>query len=200
MKHLDPRTPYASQEFRGLSLQGQKLQSAEFDSCTFIKCGFHETRFERCKFRECRFQGCDLSLARFNACTLTYARFEDCQLVGINWTETAPAKSFLHAPLYFAGCALNHSVFTGLNLRSMVMTKCVAIDVDFAQCDLTRADCRDTDFAESRFMDTNLTEADFTGATNYAIVASRNTLKKTKFSLPEAMSLLYNLDIVLTEA
>jgi len=44
-----------------------------------------------------------------------------------------------------------------------------------------------------------LTEADFTGAKNYAIAASSNTLKKTKFSLPEAMGLLYSLDIVLTE-
>jgi hypothetical protein len=44
-----------------------------------------------------------------------------------------------------------------------------------------------------------LTQADFTGATNYAIAASLNTLKKTKFSLPEAMSLLYSLDIILTE-
>jgi fluoroquinolone resistance protein len=56
-----------------------------------------------------------------------------------------------------------------------------------------------TDFSNSRFQHTNLTEADFTGATNYAIAASLNTLKKTKFSLPEAMSLLYSLDIILTE-
>ena len=48
-------------------------------------------------------------------------------------------------------------------------------------------------------MHANLTEADFTGAKNYAIAPGMNTLKKTKFSLPEAMSLLYNLDIKLTE-
>jgi hypothetical protein len=45
----------------------------------------------------------------------------------------------------------------------------------------------------------NPTEADFTGATNYAISASHNTLRETKFSLPEVMALLSYLDIVLTE-
>jgi uncharacterized protein YjbI with pentapeptide repeats len=69
--------------------------------------------------------------------------------------------------------------------------------VNFAETDLTEADCTRTDFSEGRFLHTNLTEADFTGAAHYAIDATTNTLSKTKFSLPEAMSLLYSLDIVL---
>jgi fluoroquinolone resistance protein len=71
--------------------------------------------------------------------------------------------------------------------------------VDFAEADLTLANCTFTDFTNSRFQHTNLTQADFTGATNYTIAPNLNTLKKTKFSLPEAMALLYGLDIVLTE-
>jgi uncharacterized protein YjbI with pentapeptide repeats len=79
------------------------------------------------------------------------------------------------------------------------MTKCVAREADFTQCDLTRANFAGTDFAACHFWHTNLTEADFVGATNYAIAAASNTLKKTRFSLPEAISLLRGLDIVLSD-
>ena len=70
---------------------------------------------------------------------------------------------------------------------------------DFAEADLSLASCTGTDFADSRFLHTDLTEADFVGARNYAISPSLNVLKKTSFSLPEAVSLLYGLDIVLSE-
>jgi hypothetical protein len=46
----------------------------------------------------------------------------------------------------------------------------------------------------------DLTQADFTGARDYTIAPNLNQLKQTKFSLPEAMALLYGLDIILTEA
>jgi hypothetical protein len=45
----------------------------------------------------------------------------------------------------------------------------------------------------------DLTAADFNDARNYAIDVKQNRLKKTKFALPEAVSLLKGLDIVLRE-
>jgi uncharacterized protein YjbI with pentapeptide repeats len=97
------------------------------------------------------------------------------------------------------GCVVNYSTFMGLNLKKINLSKCIAREVSFEETNLTQANCRFTDFENSRFIRTNLTEADFTGAKNYSIAASLNTLKKTRFSLPEAMSLLYNLDIHLTD-
>ena len=199
MNLTEGQKDYSSQEFKGLVLKDAQLKSMEFESCVFSRCSFHDAAFEYCRFRDCTFQKCDLSFAHFKACTFVHTAFEDSQLIGINWTETAWTKSMLREPVNFVSCALNHSIFTGLSLRAVSIVKCVARDVDFSECDLTRANCTSTDFAESRFEHTNLTEADFTGATNYAISASHNTLKKTKFSLPEAMSLLHYLDIVLTE-
>jgi uncharacterized protein YjbI with pentapeptide repeats len=87
-----------------------------------------------------------------------------------------------------------------LKLHSLQIADCVARHADFAEADLTKANFRGTDLTDARFLHTNLTEADFTGAFNYSINASLNTLKQTKFSLPEALSLLHNLDIVLVEA
>ncbi len=187
-------------EFKGVALVGGSVESKEFDSCVFTKCSFRETSFKSCRFCSCRFRRCDLSLAHVAHCAFVDARFEDCALIGINWTEAAWRKNVLAAPVHFVNCALNHSVFMGLSLRGITVARCVAKDVDFSECDLTRADCTLTDFEQSRFVQTNLTEADFTGATHYAIAANLNTLKKTKFSLPEALSLLYSLDIILTES
>ena len=134
-------------------------------------------------------------------CSFKDTLFEDLQLVGVNWTDTnlAQMKFVVAKPVDFVRCALNHSMFMGLNLANLRLIECAARDVSFEDANLSRANCTRTDFAESRFLHTNLSEADFTGATNYSIAANLNTLKKTKFSLPEAMSLLYSLDIVLTE-
>ena len=48
-------------------------------------------------------------------------------------------------------------------------------------------------------MNEGLTEADLRGARNYHVAPGENVLTKAKFSLPEAISLLYSLDIDLTE-
>ena len=74
---------------------------------------------------------------------------------------------------------------------------CEAKEVDFIETDLTGGVFTGTDFEGSRFFKTNLTNADFKGARNYMIDARNNTLKKTKFSLPEALSLLNGLDIII---
>ena len=72
-------------------------------------------------------------------------------------------------------------------------------EVDLAQADLTDGFFRGCDFSGSRFLNTDLTRADFRGATNYGIGAQHNILKNTRFSLPEAMALLYGLDILLDD-
>ena len=120
-------------------------------------------------------------------------------MVGINWSEASWPKRGLLRSIDLIRCAISHSTFIGLSLRRMQIAECLARDVDFTEADLSQADCRHTDFAQSRFLHTDLTKADFTGATNYAIAPNLNVLKKTKFSLPEAMSLLYGLDIILED-
>lgn len=85
----------------------------------------------------------------------------------------------------------------GLNLKGIKIVECVAREVNFSDTNLTKADLRSTDFSGSRFINTDLTSADFSNATNYSINPAHNKLKKTKFTLPEAMSLLYGLDIIL---
>jgi uncharacterized protein YjbI with pentapeptide repeats len=195
----DGQTAYEDQRFEGLALGGETISFKEFEGCTFARCSFLETTFRNCRFVDCAFHDCDLSLVRVQGCSFSNTKFEDSQLVGVNWTEASWPKRGLLRAIGFSRCALSHSTFLGLTLQQVTMAHCIAHDVDFAEADLSEADCRYTDFAGSRFLHTDLTGADFTGATEYAINASLNALKGAKFSLPEAMALLYGLEVVLTE-
>lgn len=185
--------------FSGLDLHGQEIGFKEFYNCVFRKCSFLETTFRSCRFVDCEFRECNLGLCRVKDCSFSNTRFQDSQVIGVDWTEASwPKRGFLRT-VDFQSCALNHSTFIGLGLRGIELTRCFARDVDFTETDLSRANLSHTDLSQSRFLHTDLTEADLTGATNYSIAPTRNVLKKTKFSLPEAVSLLYGLDIILTD-
>ncbi len=190
---------YNGQVFKKIQCPGETLGAKEFYECSFSDCMFTEAVLSRCRFIDCTFHGCDLSLAQVPGCTFRGVTFEKSKLVGIDWTKAIwGRKQGILNSVGFTECTLNYSTFIGAQMPGLRMTGCVAHDVDFAEADLTSANFSGTDLADSRFWQTNLTGADFTGATGYAIAATLNTLKKTKFSLPEAISLLYSLDIVLT--
>ena len=195
----DESVEYEDQIFDGLEMAGEEVRAKEFAGCNFVGCSFLETAFVACRFVDCEFVRCDLSLCRLEGCSFTSVKFIDSIAIGVNWTEASwPARGLFNA-IGFERCALSHSTFIGLGLRRVEMVDCMAREADFAEADLTQADCKGTDFEGSRFLHTDLTEADFAGAKNYAIAPNLNVLHKTRFALPEAMSLLYGLDIILTE-
>jgi len=198
-KSINDYSEYEGEDFKDLNYSGQTIEEVEFVGCTFTQCVFQETDFSACKFNQCTFEGCDLSMVKVKGSSFVQTKFEGSKVMGVNWMEAAwDTAGFLRA-LSFEDCTINFSTFFGLQLKEIVIKGCTALEADFTEADMTKADCRNTDFAKCRFMQTNLTEADFVGAKNYAIDARINTLKKTKFSLPEAESLLHSLDIVLVE-
>ena len=67
-------------------------------------------------------------------------------------TNLSQTKYLLARPVDFLKCALNHSTFMGLNLKNVLLTRCVATDVSFEEANLTRANCTLTDFTGSRFV------------------------------------------------
>jgi uncharacterized protein YjbI with pentapeptide repeats len=195
----DESAEYEDQIFDGLEMAGEEVRAKEFAGCNFVGCSFLETAFVACRFVDCEFVRCDLSLCRVEGCSFTSVKVIDSQAIGVNWTEASwPTRGLFNA-IGFERCALSHSTFIGLGLRRVEMVDCLTHNADFAEADLTQANCTGTDFEGSRFLHTDLTEADFAGAKNYAIAPNLNVLRKTRFALPEAMSLLYGLDIVLTE-
>lgn len=195
----DTEIEYEQKTFRKVDASKQVVKGKSFQECSFINCSLQEISFEGCKFYNCTFKTCDLSLMKVKNTVFADVKFEDTKVVGVNWTEAMWGKNSLLGSLAFTECTLNYSTFIGLKMHKLALVRCMAKDVDFAEADLTQANFEGTELSDSRFHHTNLTEANLSKATNYNIAATNNTLKKTRFSLPEAISLLHSLDIVLEE-
>ena len=200
MNHtISSNTEYSDLVFNNVRLQSEQILSSEFFDCVFSDCSFAESIFQKCRFVNCAFQGCDLSLTQVPESIFSNARFEDSKIIGVNWAQADWPGSGLGKPICIIKSAISHCTFIGLNLNGVHIIDCIAADVDFREADLSRADFSGTDLSESIFSNTNLSEADLSQARNYQIDPGQNELKGARFSLPEAMSLLYSMDIILVE-
>jgi fluoroquinolone resistance protein len=196
---ISSNTEYSDQVFNNVVLHSEQILSSEFFDCVFSDCSFAESVFQKCRFVNCTFQGCDLSLVQVPESIFSTTRFEESKIIGVNWAQADWPGSGLGKPICIIKSAISHSTFIGLSLRGIQIKDCIATDVDFREADLSRADFSGTDLSESIFSNTNLSEADLSQARNYQIDPAQNVLKGARFSLPEAMSLLYSMDIILVE-
>jgi fluoroquinolone resistance protein len=183
---------YYRETFAGLALSEETVKGVTFEECRFENCSLISGRLENCRFLNSTFTGCVLSAvvpmnSRFDEVT-----FKDCKVIGIDWTRTTETRK-----LRFSDSQLNYSNFRFLALPGLKMERCEVKDADFIEAKLKGASFAKSDLEKTRFFKTDLTEADFRGATNYSIDPGTNTLKKAKFSLPEAIALLESLDIVI---
>ncbi len=196
---MDPdRTDFSRETFTRLTLaSGHTRDASEYSECTFTNCTFREVAFKNCRFERCAFKDCDLSLATFHGVVFAETTFTASKLLGVNWTVTAWAGNRISPvkPVDFVACNLTYSVFIGMNLRKLHLTKCVAHDVRFEDANFTDADCRATDFTGANFARADLTRADFREAHGYAVSPLTNTIKGAKFSMPGALALLRGLDV-----
>ena len=179
-------------EFRNRVLIDGNFLNRYFYDCKFKNCKFTGTVFEKCLFEDCTFIECDLSLIKPKYCSFVDVNFKNCKVIGVNWSEAA-----IPLAVDFYSCVINFSSFFGINLTKIIMTECVAKEVDFTESNLTNGNFEKTDFENSRFLKTNLTKSNFRNSTNYNIDPKCNLLKKTIFSLPEALSFLSEFDIIL---
>jgi fluoroquinolone resistance protein len=182
------------QDFDSIDLKKALISQSEFQSCDFNRCDLSQSVFTDCRFDDCTFQACDLSLVKFKEVHLRNSTFVGSKLVGIDWTGVSKTFS-----VDFRDCVLNLSNFSAMNLKKRKIINCLAREVSFAESNMTECDCKLTDFAGSVFSKTNLTKADFTDARNYTIDVRANTIAKMKLSLPEALSLLETLGIIISK-
>jgi fluoroquinolone resistance protein len=183
---------YLQEKFSKLSFNKETFKSLSFEDCEFSGCSFIECKFEMSKFLNCVFKECIMSAVAPVDCRFIEVKFNGCKVIGMDWTKAHKVQD-----LEFTQSQINYSNFRFLGLAKIKITQCEAKEVDFIEADLSGADFHDTDLEKSRFFKTNLTEANFKRARNYFIDIKTNTLKKTHFSMPEAMNLLQSLDIVL---
>jgi fluoroquinolone resistance protein len=183
---------YLKKTFNKINVSDETLSRKVFEDCLFDHCDFLNCTMDNCKFINCRFEYCILSDVIPLDCRFQEPQFFRCKLMGMDWTRTLE----LREP-DFQECRLDYSNFRLLKIPKTKMVNCEAREVAFIETDLNKSDFRLTDFEHSRFFKSDLTCADFKGAKNYSIDIKNNILKKTRFSLPEALMLLDSLDIII---
>lgn len=187
-------TDFYETRFTNLIHHSTKIDFREFYDCVFETCTFHEVDFQGSRFINCTFDGCDLSLVQVAKAAFRGTIFKKCKMIGIDWSVSS-------SPLVaeFFDCDLSYSSFAHIDYSKGKIIRCKAHEVYFWETNLTQADLSETDFENSQFKNSNLTKADFSTARSYIISPNANILTGAKFSLPEAVSLLTHLGIILVE-
>ena len=178
--------------FEKIEWQEKVVAGRKFTDCTFKNCQLNMLTFADCYFTDCIFEGCDLSLLKVKGSFFNRIQMTGCKAIGIHWFDTGAPFA-----INFIDCNISYSSFFGKGLRKAKFKNCVAKEVDFSECNLTEADFSGTDLEHARFADCDLSLANFKEARNYSINLQENKVRKTKFSLPEALSLLDPFDIVI---
>ena len=194
MSEFTHQQEYCEQAFDALDVRATRVEGKQFDHCIFTSCRFNEAQLIRCRFTDCEFLNCDLSNVKLGGSAFRSVLFDCSKLLGILWSDAAAL-----VPFRAVKCVLDYSSFVSIKLKKCRLENCQVRQADLTQADLTEGFFQGSDFSGSHFMGTNLTKADFRGATHYAISPRDNIVKKARFSLPEAMSLLYGLDIRLDD-
>ncbi len=197
---IESEGSYSGDVFRGVKLTGTRITATDFSECHFIRCDFSNASLQQCRFIDCDFVDCTMKMTNIENTTLAGVRFTNCDLLGVNWAEANWSDWATKLDIMaFDNCNLKYGVFLGLELKKVIMKNCNAHETNFAETDLTEANFSGTDFAGAIFLRTNLTGANFVTAKNYTLNIHDNKTKGTRFSLPEATRLLFNMDILLID-
>jgi fluoroquinolone resistance protein len=195
-----PRAAFAAEtSFRGrtfakLDASAHAFDGLEFDTCVFVDCNFSGAALKRWHLTDCRFEGCDLTAARVTAARLRGVSFKNCRAGGVNWAGASSLDD-----LSFEHCVLDSGVFSGAKLPRFSAVDCRLREADFGDADLRSAVFTKSDLRGSRFFGADLSGADLRRAFDYLIDARQTKMKKTRVSLPEAVSLLAGLEVIVED-
>ena len=169
------------------------VKEKEFIKCKFTHCDFSNITFEVCEFENCEFENCNLSSLKVKYSRFSDVTFTSCKMIGIAWDEASMPFS-----ITCEDSNISYSSFYGMKLKKMKIYKCIAHDVNFSEADMQLSRFNNTDLQDSMFLNSNLTKANFENAFNYnGIDLINGKIKKAIFSMPEALILLRNFDIIL---
>jgi uncharacterized protein YjbI with pentapeptide repeats len=185
-------TSFRERTFSKLDAANHAIDRLEFDTCVFKECSFAGAALKHWHLTDCRFENCDLTAARLTNARLRGVAFKNCRAGGVNWAGASSLDD-----LAFEHCVLDHGVFSGAKLPRFSAVDCRLREADFADADLRAAVLAGCDLRGCRFSGTDLSAADLRGAFDYMIDARQTKMKKTRVSLPEAVSLLAGLDVIL---
>jgi fluoroquinolone resistance protein len=191
MKNEEP-VEHEGKLFEKIDFREKTVEGRKFMECTFKNCQLNMLVFKDCTFTDCIFDSCDLSLIKVKGSFFNRIQIIGCKAIGIHWFDTGSPFA-----INFTDSNISYSSFFGKALKKAKIKNCVAKEVDFSDTNLTEADFNGTDLENSRFSNCDLSLANFKEARNYSVDLVHNKMRKTKFSLPEALSLLNQFDIVI---
>ena len=188
---------YENQSFEGLNLSQERLRNLSFIDCSFKGCVFEECVLEACSLQECSFEDCRFVNLKSEGSQLKYLSFSKCHLLGVQWQDfqsTGLIASPLHA---VKDCMLRYNGFIGMNFKKFSFAGNLIADSIFENCRLDESSFKHCDLQNTQFLKCDLKKADFRQATGYNIDIMGSKLSGAKFSLPEAVRLLRDLNISL---
>ena len=191
MKRFHNSNEFQNELFSNVNLENQTITSKLFFSCEFRNCNFSYTDFESTLFEECSFLNCNFSLSKIFKTQIRGVVFNSCKIMGIDFTRC----DALMIDISINECNVKSCIFSGLCLKKTIFCKSDLIECDFVNTDFSETDLSRSDFSGSLFHNTNLFKANLTDCINYNIDPLRNNIKKAKFSLPEALTLLNAFEI-----
>lgn len=182
--------------FKAQDFSNKSFAEHSFSNCIFEKCDFNNSSFERASLWECTFRECNLSLVNFKKCRINNVSFEESKLVGINFSlcDTSLLFSINAHKSYLQYCT-----FAGLLMAHTSFKESKIIESRFIDTILKKACFSGTDLAGTTFNNCDLRESDFKDAINYLINPCENKIKKAIFSFPECIGLVKSLDITILE-
>ena len=183
---------HSNKVFENINWEDKQIVGKTFEHCKFYKCSLKGSFFEDCIFEKTLFEECDISLIKFKDTSFNDIVVSGSKAIGIAWHHANNPLS-----INFENSKISYSSFYGKSLKKVRVINCVAEEVDFTNCNLTMANFEGTDCRNAIFSNTDISKSNFVGALNYTIDLATNKAKGAKFSLPEALSFLNNLGIVI---
>lgn len=195
---MEPQLPFIDDDyengvFERIVAANSSLTGRTFTSCSFTGCDFSGSDFLSSSFEDCSFTECNLTGAKFTDARMSKIAFRGSKIMGVDFTAANPFAM----DISFDGCVIDSCDFCGMKLKKTPFMKCEITATDFIGTDLTGTDFSHTVFRDAGFDRTNLSGADFTEAHGYAINPVANNVRKAKFSLPDAVTLLEIMGIII---
>jgi uncharacterized protein YjbI with pentapeptide repeats len=134
-----------------------------------------------------------MSMANLNQTAFSNVAFKDCKMLGLRFDYC----SKFGLSFSFENCTLNHSSFYQVKIKKTLFKNTSLQEVDFTESDMTEAILDSCDLDRSTFYATVLEKADLRTSFNYLIDPEINRIRRAKFSLQGAITLLhkYNIEI-----
>ena len=195
-------TERVGESFAGLRLEDGDVNGVLFEDCLFSDCRVQGVKLKNCRFTGCHFEDCRVGGLKLDNVQAMGNSFEDCALFGVDWSALVdPRKQDLGFLPFdsFTRCTLHHCVFFHLELRKFSFAGCDLSGSFFEGCKLAAADFSDCLLRGTGFSHNDLTGADFRTATEYSFSIEGSQMKGAKFSMPEAINLLYGLGLDISE-